>query len=268
MEWVGLCVPTAGSGPGDRRDAASGIQRGGLAGSRMEQATLLRFARRRIGDDGLVDLVMPVKPLHAAKTRLRGAADRGVGDPGAHAALTLALAHDTVAAVLEARAVRRLLVISSDPVVAAELAAVGVEVVPDVTDGLNAALSYGAALLRAADPGARSGRCRPTCPRSRPASSTRPCTTPPRSSPPARAGRSAPMRRAPAPRCCSRRPERTSTRASVPGRRRATARRGPSPLAAGPGLRRDVDTGDDLCAAAELGLGPHTRAVLAPTGRC
>ena len=35
-----------------------------------------------------------------------------------------------------------------------------------------------------------------------------------------------------------------------------------------PGLRRDVDTGDDLCAAAELGLGPHTRAVLAPTGRC
>jgi 2-phospho-L-lactate guanylyltransferase len=34
------------------------------------------------------------------------------------------------------------------------------------------------------------------------------------------------------------------------------------------GLRQDVDTGDDLCAAAELGLGPHTRAVLAPTGRC
>ena len=35
-----------------------------------------------------------------------------------------------------------------------------------------------------------------------------------------------------------------------------------------PGLRRDVDTGDDLCAAAELGLGVHTYSVLAPTGGC
>jgi 2-phospho-L-lactate guanylyltransferase len=32
-----------------------------------------------------------------------------------------------------------------------------------------------------------------------------------------------------------------------------------------PGLRRDVDTADDLRVAAELGLGPHTRCVLAPT---
>ena len=46
-----------------------------------------------------MDLVVPVKPLYAAKSRLRGAADRGVGDPDAHAALALALAHDTVAAV-------------------------------------------------------------------------------------------------------------------------------------------------------------------------
>ena len=129
-----------------------------LRQARREVARDLAPRGVRVGDDGGVDLVMPVKPLHAAKSRLRGAADRGVGDPGAHAALTLALAHDTVAAVLEARAVRRLLVISSDPVVAAELAAVGVEVVPDVTDGLNAALSHGAALLRAADPGAAGGR--------------------------------------------------------------------------------------------------------------
>ena len=32
-----------------------------------------------------------------------------------------------------------------------------------------------------------------------------------------------------------------------------------------PGLRRDVDTSDDLRGAADLGLGPHTRAVLART---
>ena len=115
-----------------------------------------------------VDLVVPVKPLHAAKTRLRGAADHGVGDPDAHAALALALAHDTVAAVLAARAVRRLLVISSDPVVAAELAAVGVEVAPDVAGGLNAALVHGAAILRAADPGTPVGALQADLPALRP----------------------------------------------------------------------------------------------------
>jgi 2-phospho-L-lactate guanylyltransferase len=39
-------------------------------------------------------------------------------------------------------------------------------------------------------------------------------------------------------------------------------------VGARPGLRRDVDTGDDLRAAAALGLGPHTRAVLAPVCEC
>ena len=115
-----------------------------------------------------MDLVVPVKPLHAAKTRLRGVADHGVGDPDAHAALALALAHDTVAAVLAARTVRRLLVISSDPVVAAELAAVGVEVAPDVAGGLNAALVHGAAILREADPGTPVGALQADLPALRP----------------------------------------------------------------------------------------------------
>nr|MBA3575888.1 2-phospho-L-lactate guanylyltransferase [Pseudonocardiales bacterium] len=44
-----------------------------------------------------VDLLVPVKPLHRAKTRLRGAADGGAGDPRAHARLALALARDTLA---------------------------------------------------------------------------------------------------------------------------------------------------------------------------
>ena len=78
-----------------------------------------------------VDLVVPVKNLAAAKSRLRGAADHGLREPTAHARLALALAHDTVTAVRATRLVRQLLVISSDPVVAAELAAVGVEVLPD-----------------------------------------------------------------------------------------------------------------------------------------
>ena len=213
---------------------------------------------------------MPVKPLHAAKTRLRGAADRGVGDPDAHAALTLALAHDTVAAVRGRGSVRRLLVVSSDPVVAAELAAVGVEVVPDVTGGLNAALRHGAALLQRDDPAAPVGALQADLPALRPdGARRRRCTR-----------RRALRRRRAAgvlPGCAGHRhdaaargaAERRSTRcfgARVGARHRASgavALRG-----AWPGLRRDVDTGDDLCAAVELGVGPHTRAVLAPTGRC
>src|SRR3954471_10873576 len=115
-----------------------------------------------------VDLVVPVKPLSRAKSRLRGAADRGVGDPDAHAALALALAHDTVAAVRAATAVRRLLVVSSDPGVAAELAAVGVEVAPDVGGGVNAALRHGLDLLRADDPGAAVGALQADLPALRP----------------------------------------------------------------------------------------------------
>jgi 2-phospho-L-lactate guanylyltransferase len=222
-----------------------------------------------VGDDGRVDLVVPVKPLHAAKSRLRGAADRGVGDPDAHAALALALAHDTVAAVLGARAVRRLLVISSDPVVAAELAAVGVEVVPDVTDGLNAALDHGAALLQAADPASAVGALQADLPALRPGELDAALHD-------AAALFAAGTRRA---FCPDAQGTGTTLLLVAPGtgldprfgagsaaHHRAS---GAVPLlAAGPGLRRDVDTGDDLCAAAELGLGPHTRAVLAPTGRC
>src|SRR5439155_26409431 len=87
------------------------------------------------------------------KTRLRGAADDGVGEPTAHAKLALALAHDTVAAVQATIGVGRLLVVSSDPVVAAELAAVGVEVVPDgPVAGLNQAYAHGARLLGSTGP--------------------------------------------------------------------------------------------------------------------
>lgn len=39
-----------------------------------------------------------------------------------------------------------------------------------------------------------------------------------------------------------------------------------TPLRAGPGLRHDVDTGDDLAAAALVGLGVHTMTVLDPDG--
>ncbi|MET0191544.1 MAG: 2-phospho-L-lactate guanylyltransferase, partial [Pseudonocardia sediminis] len=99
-----------------------------------------------------VDLVVPVKPLPVAKTRLRGAADGGVGSLTAHTRLALALAMDTVTAARAARRVGSIVVISSDPAVAMELGALGADVVPDPSKGLNGALRHGARVLRDRDP--------------------------------------------------------------------------------------------------------------------
>jgi 2-phospho-L-lactate/phosphoenolpyruvate guanylyltransferase len=214
-----------------------------------------------------VDLVMPVKPLHAAKTRLRGAADRGVGDPDAHAALTLALAHDTVAAVRAARTVRRLLVISSDPAVATQLAAVGVEVVPDVTSELNAALRHGAALLQRDDPDASVGALQADLPALRPEELDDAVAQAeglfavgvPRAFCADAGGTGTTLLLASAGAALS----------PLFGAGSAVRHRmsGALPLiGAWPGLRRDVDTGDDLSAAVALGVGPSTRGVLTPAG--
>ncbi|MGH3773295.1 MAG: NTP transferase domain-containing protein, partial [Pseudonocardiaceae bacterium] len=100
-----------------------------------------------------VDLLVPVKPLARAKTRLRGAADDGAGAPEAHARLVLALARDTLAAAAGAAVVRRAVAICSDERVRTALASDGVRVIPDEpAAGLNPALRYGEAVLRAADP--------------------------------------------------------------------------------------------------------------------
>lgn len=84
--------------------------------------------------------VVPVKPLRAAKTRLRGAVPEAV-----HPNLVLAMARDTVAAALACRAVAHVVVVCDDPAVCAELTALGARCLPDApAAGLNAALSYGA----------------------------------------------------------------------------------------------------------------------------
>ncbi|SDG36221.1 2-phospho-L-lactate guanylyltransferase [Lentzea fradiae] len=99
-----------------------------------------------------VDLVVPVKTLDRAKTRLTSATG---GDPVSHAALALALALDTVSAAVATPAVRRVVTITSDPAVAAEMAALGVESVPEPAEpGLNAALRHGAHALRSTRVGA------------------------------------------------------------------------------------------------------------------
>jgi len=88
-------------------------------------------------------LVLPVKRLDTAKSRLRGPA-------AAHrAALALAFAADTVVAALATPGVGEVVVVTDDPAAAAFTAALGAHVVPDQPDaGLNAALAWGAAVAR------------------------------------------------------------------------------------------------------------------------
>ena len=91
---------------------------------------------------------MPVKPLVAAKSRLRGAV------PDArHADLALAMVRDTAAAVLACAAVGELIVVTDDPEVARAVTGARVWAVPDRPGaGLNAALRYGASLARPGRP--------------------------------------------------------------------------------------------------------------------
>lgn len=217
-------------------------------------------------DGGQVDLVVPVKPLWAAKSRLRGAAG---GDPVAHGRLALALALDTIAAARAAGLVGRVLVMSTDPTVAAGLAAEGVVVEPDgPRPGLNAALRHGAGLLRGAGAGAVGAL-----------QADLPALTPAELDAALRAAFAAFA--AGAARAFVRDTDGAGTTLLVaapaaplrPRFGRDSARRHRDTDAAEltgawPGLRRDVDTGEDLRMAADLGLGAHTRAVLAPCAGC
>lgn len=97
-------------------------------------------------------MIVPMKPPHAGKSRLRGTAGTPPGG-GGHAELVLALAQDTLSAAVGAVGVRRVLVVGADPAALGGLAELGVEVVREQgAGGLNAALRHGEALLRDDDP--------------------------------------------------------------------------------------------------------------------
>ncbi|MFV2086070.1 2-phospho-L-lactate guanylyltransferase [Micromonospora sp. LOL_021] len=103
-------------------------------------------------------VVLPVKRLSVAKSRLRGALD---GVP--HEELALALARDTVAAALACPLVAEVVVVTSDPSADAALGALGARTVADPEggapdlggpevdapelSGLNAAVAHGAATV-------------------------------------------------------------------------------------------------------------------------
>jgi 2-phospho-L-lactate/phosphoenolpyruvate guanylyltransferase len=192
--------------------------------------------------------VVPIKPLSAAKTRLRGAVPDRV-----HPDLVLAMAQDTVAAALACEAVARVLVVCDDPAVREALAPLGADCVPDrPAKGLNAAVVFGAGraerwtvaltadlpALRAQELGdaldaARSGRAYVAD-----AEGTGTVLL------------AAPAGVPLAPRF-------------GPGSAAAHHASGAQRLDGGwPTLRRDVDTAADLDAATKLGLGAHTERML------
>lgn len=211
-----------------------------------------------------VALLVPVKPLSRAKTRLRGAADGGAGCPQAHTRLVLALARDTLAAAGGAAGVVRAVAVCSDAAVRDALAEDGVETIPDEpAAGLNAAVHHGAAVLRAAHPAAAIAALPGDLPALRPEELA------------------AALRDGLAigsPVFCSDRSGLGSTLLLAPPGRVLAPRFGPGSAAAHraagarelpgcrPGLRCDVDTADDLLVARELGLGHCTRAALALAG--
>ena len=196
-------------------------------------------------------VLLPVKVLARPKSRLAVLA----GDRRRE--LALALAADTVAAVLACPAVARVIVVTSDPLAGPLLAALGAVVVPDepagldgpdgsgdpddpgLQDLLNAALRHGAAVAARRWPGTGFAALTADLPALRPAEL-------------ATALRAA---------------EATAARATA----RVTARAAFVPDAAGvgttlyavplAGLRRDVDTPEDLQVVLALGAGPRTTAL-------
>jgi 2-phospho-L-lactate/phosphoenolpyruvate guanylyltransferase len=99
---------------------------------------------------GSWSLVVPLKPLARAKSRLRRAAGEELVPR-----LALAFAQDTVAAALSCPAVRDVVVVTDDAGAGAALSALGARIVPDTpAAGLNAALAHGARQVRSRRPAA------------------------------------------------------------------------------------------------------------------
>jgi 2-phospho-L-lactate/phosphoenolpyruvate guanylyltransferase len=193
--------------------------------------------------------VMPVKRLAAAKSRLRGAL---AGVP--HEDLALALVLDTAVAALGCPVVGEVAVVTDDPAVRGPALALGARVVPDEPGaGLNPAFRHGARLAAGRPVAALAGDL-----------------------PALRAEElaAALAAAAGAARGFVADAEGTGTTLLTargvpldprfgPGSAAAHAASGAAPLTgAWPTLRQDVDTPEGLRAAARLGLGVHTAALL------
>ncbi|MDP9849482.1 2-phospho-L-lactate guanylyltransferase [Streptosporangium lutulentum] len=198
-------------------------------------------------------LVVPVKTLVAAKTRLSAAA-------GPHrAALAVAIACDTVEAALSCVLVSRVVVVTGDPVAAEALGEVGAHVVGDPEAGLNAALRRGALEAVRLAPGDAVGALQADLPALRPAELALVLTA------------SAEFDQMFLPDAVEVGTTFYGVRPGVPftpgfggESRDRHLRRGAKELCLDgiDSVRRDVDTPDDLRAALALGVGPRTLAVV------
>ncbi|MEU9477235.1 2-phospho-L-lactate guanylyltransferase [Streptomyces sp. NPDC048191] len=201
-------------------------------------------------------LVIPLKPLSRAKSRLSDTAADGVR-PG----LALAFAQDTVTAALACPAVADVAVVTDDELAARELAALGARIVPDTpASGLNAALAHGAAVVRDMRPRTPVAALNADLPALRPAELA------------VALGAAAEFPRAFLPDAAE---LGTTLLTAGPGgefrpefgvdsrsRHRASGAQ-ELRLTGVDSVRQDVDTGNDLRAALALGVGPYTAAVSA-----
>jgi 2-phospho-L-lactate/phosphoenolpyruvate guanylyltransferase len=205
-------------------------------------------------------VLLPVKVLAQAKSRLADLAGPRRGE------LALALASDTVSAVLETAQAARVVVITDDRTAAAALRELGALVIPDEPrDGLNAALRHGAAFAAARWPRRGTAALSADLPALRPAELARALDA-------AAAWPTAFVADATG--------DGTTLYTAAPGAafrpafglasraRHAAGGAAELELADIPGLRRDVDTPADLRGAAALGLGPHTAPLAAELLRC
>ena len=200
-------------------------------------------------------VVLPVKVLARAKSRLALLAGSRRAD------LALALASDTVSAVVACPDVTRVLVVTSDAKAGSRLAALGAIVVPDEPDGgLNSALRHGAAVASDRWPDSGVAALAADLPALRPGELSR-------------ALRAAAVAAGGAAFVPDAAGTGTTMYAVAPGvafrpmfggasrARHASAGAVELSLDGVPGLRRDVDTPEDLRAAVALGAGFRTAAV-------
>lgn len=196
-------------------------------------------------------LVVPLKPLALAKSRLADTADEAL-----RPYLALAFALDTVAAALACPAVRDVAVVTDDPAATAGLAALGARIVPDTpAAGLNAALAHGAGAVRARRPAAAVAVLNADLPALRPAELARVLTRAsifPRAFLTDAAGIGTTLLAA------ASGVELRPAFGGLSRRRHLASGAAEILLDDVDSVRQDVDTGDDLRAALALGVGPRT----------
>jgi len=200
-------------------------------------------------------VVVPVKVLARAKSRIAPLAG------SRRAELALAMVADTISAVVASPVGQQVIAVTDDPVAACELAGLGITVVPDEPRaGLNEALLFGASCAARKWPGSGVAALSGDLPALRPdeiSAALRAAASWPEAFVPDLQGSGTTLYAA--------RPGAGFRPAFGPDSRfRHVAQGAAELLLPGiTGLRRDVDTAQDLRDAARLGLGARTSAVAA-----